>query len=50
MMPYTMIPAIALIVVPFALTFGWIGYGVYAAWQVAHGKDFSYPLIGRWIR
>ena len=50
MMPYTMIPAIALLIVPIALTLAWVGYGVYAAWQVAHGKDFSYPLIGRWIR
>ncbi len=49
MMPYTMIPAFALILVPIALTFAWVGYGVYAAWQVAHGRDFSYPVIGRWI-
>ena len=50
MMPYTMIPAFALIIVPIALTLAWVGYGVYAAWQVGHGKDFSYPLIGRWVR
>jgi len=50
MMPYTMIPALALILVPIALTFAWIGYGVYAAWRVWHGRDFSYPIIGHWIR
>ena len=49
-MPYTMIPAFALVLVPIALTVAWIGYGLYAAWQVWHGKDFSYPIIGRWIR
>jgi uncharacterized Tic20 family protein len=50
MMPYTMIPAVALIIVPIALTLAWVAYGVYAAWQVAHGKDFSYPVIGRLIQ
>ena len=48
-MPYTMIPAFALILVPIALTLVWVAYGVYAAWQVWHGRDFSYPIIGRWI-
>jgi uncharacterized Tic20 family protein len=50
MMPYTMIPAFALILVPIGLMFAWFAYGLYAAWQTWHGKDFSYPLIGRWIR
>jgi len=50
MMPYTMIPAFALILVPIVLTFAWIGYGCYAAWQVWHSRDFSYPIIGRWVR
>ncbi len=47
--PYTMIPAFALIVVPFAVLLGWTLYGIYAAGQVWQGKDFSYPIIGRWI-
>lgn len=50
LMAYTMIPAFALILIPIALTLFWAGYGVYAAWQVWHNKDFSYPLIGRWVR
>ncbi len=50
MMPYTMIPAAALVLVPIALTFAWVAYGCYAAWQVWHGKDFSYPIIGRWVK
>ena len=50
MMPYTMIPAFALILVPIVLTFAWIGVGCYAAWQVWHERDFSYPIIGRWVR
>lgn len=48
--PYTMIPAILLIAVPFAVMIGWAIYGVYAAVQVWHGKDFSYPIIGTWFR
>jgi uncharacterized Tic20 family protein len=50
MMPYTMIPALLLMIVPFAVMIAWGGYGLYAAWQVWHGKDFSYPLIGRAIK
>ena len=49
-MPYTMIPAFALILVPIGLMLAWFAYGLYAAWQTWHGKDFSYPLIGRWVR
>ncbi len=48
--PYTMIPAFALMVVPLAIMVGWAVYGVYAAVQVWHGKDFSYPVIGSWIK
>lgn len=48
--PFTMVPAILLIVVPFAVMMAWVVYGVYAAVQAWHGKDFSYPLIGGWIK
>ncbi|CAG0947538.1 hypothetical protein ANRL1_04243 [Anaerolineae bacterium] len=48
--PYTMIPALALIIVPFAVMVGWLVYGLYAAWQVWHGKNFSYWLIGDWFK
>jgi uncharacterized Tic20 family protein len=48
--PYTMIPAFGLIVVPFGVMIGWLVYGLYAAWQVWHGKDFSYPVIGGWFK
>ncbi len=48
--PFTMVPAILLIVVPFAVMIAWVVYGVYAAVQVWHGKDFSYPIVGGWIK
>lgn len=48
--PYTMIPAVLLIVVPFAVMMAWIGYGVYAAVRVWRGHDFSYPMIGGWVK
>ncbi|MBI5030066.1 MAG: DUF4870 domain-containing protein [Chloroflexi bacterium] len=50
MMPYTMIPAAFLVVVPFVVMIGWTIYGLFAAWQVWHGKDFNYPLIGKAIK
>ncbi len=45
-----MIPAFALLIVPVAVMVGWAAYGVYAAVQVWHGKDFTYPVIGSWIK
>ena len=48
--PYTMIPALLLMVVPITVMLVWTGYGVYAAWRVWKGHDFSYPVLGRWIR
>lgn len=48
--PFTMIPALALIVFPLAVSFGWVVYGIYAAVQVWHGKDFSYPVMGNWVK
>jgi uncharacterized Tic20 family protein len=50
LMPYTMIPALLAIVIPFGVMIAWTIYGLYAAWQVWHGKDFSYPLIGQAIK
>lgn len=50
LMPFTMIPAFGLMLVPFAVMFVWFVYGLYAAYQVWHGKDFSYPLIGTWVK
>ncbi len=47
--PFTMIPAFVLILVPFAIMIGWTVYGIYAAVQVWHGRDFSYPWIGKLI-
>ncbi len=48
--PYTMVPAFALMLVPIAIMVGWAVFGVYAAVQVWQGKDFSYPVIGSWIK
>ena len=50
LMPFTMIPAMISIIIPFAVMMLWTIYGLYAAWQVWHGKDFSYPLIGKAIK
>lgn len=49
-MPFTMIPAGVMIVIPFTVMIGWTIYGLYAAYQVWHGKDFDYWLIGKAIK
>lgn len=53
---------VGLLLIPFALLFtllmvfllvgtplAWLGYGVYAAYQVYQGRDFRYRLIGEWL-
>lgn len=50
LMPYLVIPAAVMIIFPLVVTFGWMVYGVYAAVQVWQGKDFSYPVIGSWVK
>jgi uncharacterized Tic20 family protein len=50
MMLYTMIPAFGLMLVPITVMFLWFVYGLYAANEVWHGNDFSYPLIGKWVK
>lgn len=50
LMPFTIIPAILLISVPLTIMLAWSAYGLYAAWAVWHGRDFSYPIIGEWIK
>ncbi len=50
LMPYTMVPAILLVIVPFALIFAWTAIGLIATWQVWHGRDYSYPVVGRWVK
>lgn len=50
LMAYTMIPALVSMLIPFTVMIAWGIYGLYAAWQTWHGRDFSYPLIGRAIK
>ncbi len=53
---------IGLLLIPFALLltlttvlllactpFAWLGYGLYAAYQVYQGHDFRYRFIGEWL-
>lgn len=44
--PFSLLATIFLLVVPLAS----LVYGVYAAIQCSHGKDFRYWLIGDWVR
>ncbi len=41
----TLLTALLLLCAPFA----WLGYGLYAAYQVYQGSDFRYWLIGEWM-
>jgi hypothetical protein len=41
----TLLAALLLVCTPFA----WLGYGLYAAYQVYQGHHFRYWLIGEWL-
>lgn len=49
MMPFallmTLLLALLLVIVPLI----WLGYGLYASYQVYQGRNFRYWLIGEWI-
>ena len=41
----TLLTTLLLVCIPFA----WLGYGLYAAYQVYQGRNFQYWLIGEWL-
>jgi uncharacterized Tic20 family protein len=41
----TLLTTLLLVCIPFA----WLGYGLYAAYQVYQGRNFHYWLIGEWL-
>jgi len=42
-------PALSLTLLLVSALLAWVGYGLYAAYQVYQGRDFHYILIGEWL-
>lgn len=49
MMPLALLMTILLVLVLICAPFAWLGYGLYASYQVYQGRNFCYWLIGEWI-
>lgn len=46
MMPFALLLTLVLVLLSVCTPLAWLGYGLYAAYQVYQGRDFRYWLIG----
>jgi len=49
MMPFAALLTALVVLVLVCAPFAWLGYGLYAAYQVYQGRDFRCWLIGEWL-
>lgn len=52
LMPFALLPVFGSLLMVFLLIgapLAWLGYGLYAAYQVYQGRNFLYWLIGEWL-
>jgi len=49
LMPFAMLLTLLMVLLLVGAPFAWLGYGLYAAYQVYQGQDFRYWLIGEWL-
>jgi uncharacterized Tic20 family protein len=49
LMPFVLLLTLLTIALLVCLPLAWLGYGLYAAYQVYQGRDFRYWSIGEWL-
>jgi uncharacterized Tic20 family protein len=49
MMPFALLMTLLMVLVLVGAPFIWLGYGLYASYQVYQGRNFYYRFIGDWI-
>jgi uncharacterized Tic20 family protein len=49
LMPFALLLTLLTIALLVCIPFAWLGYGLYAAYQVYQGRDFRYWSIGEWL-
>ncbi len=49
LMPIALLSTLLMAFVLASAPFAWLGYGLYAAYQVYQGRNFHYRLIGEWV-
>jgi uncharacterized Tic20 family protein len=48
-MPFALLLTLLMTLLLVTAPVAWLGYGLYAAYQVYQGRDFRYWLIGEWL-
>jgi uncharacterized Tic20 family protein len=49
LMPFALVITILMVVLLLGAPLLWVGYALYAAYQVYQGEDFRYWLLGEWL-
>jgi uncharacterized Tic20 family protein len=49
LMPFALLATLLMAFLLAGAPFAWLGYGLYAAYQVYQGRNFHYGLIGKWL-
>jgi uncharacterized Tic20 family protein len=49
LMPFALLATLLMAFLLAGSPFAWLGYGLYAAYQVYQGRNFRYKLIGEWL-
>ena len=49
LMPFALLLTLLMVLVLVGAPLVWLGYGLYAAYQVYQGRNFYYWLIGEWL-
>jgi len=49
LMPFALLATLLMAFLLAGAPFAWLGYGLYAAYQVYQGRNFHYWLIGEWL-
>ena len=49
LMPFALLLTLLMVLVLVCAPFVWLGYGLYAAYQVYQGRDFRYRLVGDFV-
>lgn len=49
LMPFALLLTLLMVLLLVCVPFVWLGYGLYAAYQIYQGCNFRYWLIGEWL-
>jgi len=50
LMPFALLLTLLMVLLLVGVPFAWLGYGLYAAYEVYQGRDFLYWLVGERLK